>query len=440
MTAPAAPITLGRELRGLWRLALPLALAQAGQATMGLVDTAVVGRLSPTAQAGAGLGTSLSFTALFFGMGVMLALDPLVSQAVGAGRRREAREHLWQGVWLALATSVPVMLVTAALPLALPWAGVDAPVSEAAGTFVFWRLAAAPGVLLFVGTRSYLQAVGRASMALWGTVLANVLNLGLDIVLVYGAGPVPALGLRGAALATVVSAWAQLAVLVAGVGGGPADVRRRPDVRALLAAARIGVPVGLHFIAESGVFTLTGVLAGRLGAVESAAHQAALTWASLTFSVATGIGSAAATRVGWAIGAGRRGDAKLAGVAAMWSGAVFMGLAAVLLLAAPEVLARLLSDDERVQSVVVSLVVVAAVFQVSDGLQAVGAGALRGAGETGYTFRANVVGHWLLGLPVAVALGFWLGLGVVGLWWGLSVGLTGVAVALVRRFLRLVPG
>lgn len=438
MNAPAQPHSLRAELIGLWRLAVPLAMAQAGQALMGLVDTAVVGRLSARAQAGAGLGTSLSFTVLFFGMGVMLALDPLVSQAIGGGRPLEARQHLWQGVWLALLTSVPVMLVTAALSLALPHVGVQPSVAEDAGRFMWWRLGAAPGALLFIGLRSYLQGVGRAQVALWAMVLANLLNLALDLVLVFGAGPIPPLGVAGAALATVASTWVQLGVLALSLGPSPPGVLRAPDRAALLRAGRLGMPVGLHFIAESGVFSLTGVLAGRMGPIESAAHQAALTWASLTFSVATGIGSAAATRVGWAVGAGDRPKARSAGLSAMGSVIIFMLLSSVLMLLAPRLLAGTMSSDPRVISVIISLVLVAAVFQVSDGLQAVGAGALRGAGETAYAFRANVLGHWLLGLPVAVVLGFGFDLGVVGLWWGLSVGLTGVAVALVRRFLRLV--
>jgi len=136
------------------------------------------------------------------------------------------------------------------------------------------------------------------------------------------------------------------------------------------------------------------------------------------------------------VGAGQRAQARVAGIASFWSVTGFMLLASAALLVAPRALAAVMSSDPKVISVVVSLVTVAAVFQVSDGLQAVGAGALRGAGETGYTFRANVLGHWLIGLPVAVVLGFGFGLGVVGLWWGLSAGLTGVAVALVLRFLE----
>lgn len=432
--AAATSWTVRAELRALWRLALPLALAQAGQALMGLVDTAVLGRLSATAQAGAGLGNTLVFTISFFGSGVMLALDPLVSQAVGAGQLRQAREHLWQGVWLALLTSVPVMLVTALVPLLLPLAGVAPEVAEPAARFMWWRVPGVPAALLFITLRSYLSGTGRTGAAFLAMVVANLVNLGLDLLLVFGWGPIPALGVEGSALSTTLSICFQLGVLVLGLGPAPEGTRRRMDLGAVRRAARLGVPVGLHFLVESGVFSLTGVLASRLGAVASAGHTIALQWASITFCVASGIGSAAATRVGWGVGAQDPLRARRAGLVAFGSVTGFMLVSAAVFLAIPRVLGTVMSADEGVIQTVVSLVFVGAVFQVSDGLQAVGAGALRGAGETGYTFRANVLGHWVVGLPVALLLGFGAGMGVVGLWWGLTAGLTAVGVLLVRRF------
>jgi MATE family multidrug resistance protein len=439
MNAPASKALTARvELKALWRLALPLAAAQAGQALLGIVDTAVIGRLSPSAQAGAGLGNSLGFTISFFGMGVMLALDPLVSQAVGAGRRIDARSYLWQGVWLALLTSVPVMLVTALLALLLPAFGVVPEVAHSAAIYMWWRLPGVPGLLLFVGARSYLSGVGRTSATFWAMVVANVLNLGLDLLLVFGWGPVPALGVKGAAIATVIGTWVQLGVVLLGLDPAPVGTRRAFSWREVREAARLGVPVGLHFIAESGVFSLTGVLAGRLGPLDAAAHQIALQWASLTFCVAAGIGSAAAARVGWGVGGRDPASARRAGLTAFGSVAAFMLASSLVFIVVRGLMGRAMSTDAGVISLVGSLVLVGALFQVSDGLQAVGAGALRGAGETAYTFRANVIGHWLVGLPIAIALGFGLGLGVVGLWLGLTAGLTVVALALVRRFLLVV--
>lgn len=424
----------------MWKLALPLAAAQAGQAVMGIVDTGVLGRLSAAAQAGAGLGNSLTFTCSFFGMGVMLALDPLVSQAIGAGQPERARTHYWQGVWLALMTSAVVMVPVAIIPFLLEPFGVAPSIAEAARTYMWWRLPGVAGLLLFVTARSYLTGAGRVSVTFWAMVVANFANLALDVGLVFGVGPIPALGVPGAAIATVLCTWLQLGVLVLGLGPAPEGTQRRFDRAEVLRAFRIGAPIGLHFIAESGVFSLTGLLSGRLGEAPAAAHQVALNWASLTFCVASGIGSAAATRVGWGVGRGDSPAARRAGLTAFSSVAVFMAAASLLFIVFPHTMAGLMSDDPAVIETVVALFVVVAVFQISDGVQAVGAGALRGTGDTTFTFWANIVGHWCIGLPVAYLLGVRGPYGVVGLWWGLSAGLTAVAVALIVRFNRSTRG
>lgn len=428
------------ELRLLWKLALPLALAQAGQALMGLVDTGVLGHLSATAQAGAGLGNSLTFTCSFFGMGVMMALDPLVSQAIGAGDVTRARTHYWQGVWLALITSAVVMVPVALIPFTLEPFGVRPEVAEGARVYMWWRLPGVTAVLLFVTARSYLTGVGKVAITFWSMVVANVANLLLDLGLVFGFGPIPALGVAGAAIATVLCTWLQLGVLLLGFGPRPEGTQRRFDRVEVLRALRLGAPIGFHFIAESGVFSLTGLFSGRLGATAAAAHQVALNWASITFCVASGIGAAAATRVGWSIGRDDTGAARGAGLTAFGSVAVFMALASLVFLAFPQTMAGLMSDDAGVVETVIALFVVVAVFQISDGVQAVGAGALRGTGDTTFTFWANVVGHWFIGLPVAYLLGVRGPFGVVGLWWGLSAGLTVVAIALVLRFNRTTRG
>jgi MATE family multidrug resistance protein len=437
MDAPPARVTstgLAGELRGLWRLALPLALAQMGQALMGLVDTAVLGRVSAQAQAAAGLGNSLTFTLSYFGMGVMMALDPLVAQAIGAKDEARARTWLWQGAWLSGAVSLPIMLGLVLLPLLLGPFGVEQNIAGGAAEYMRWRVPGVPLLLLFIGTRSYLQGVGRPVATFWAMVVANVANLALDVLLVFGWGPIPAMGVVGAAVATTLCTGVQLAVLVAALGPAPEGTHRALDVPRLKQAGALGLPIGLHFLAESGVFSLAGVLAGRLGAQAVAAHQVVLTTASVTFCVAVGIGSAAATRVGWGVGAQDTAAARRAGFTGFGSAALFMCFASLGFLTFPEELGWLLSKDPGVIDVVVALFWVAAVFQISDGVQAVGAGALRGAGDTHFTLWANLVGHWLIGLPVAVLLGVKGTMGVVGLWWGLSAGLTAVAVALLLRF------
>jgi len=422
------------ELRALARLALPLALAQAGQALMGMVDTAVVGRLSETAQGACGLGNSLTFTFTYFGMGVMMALDPLVSQAIGANDPLRARSTWWQGVWLALLTAAVVMVPIALAPLALSPLGVTPAVADGAGLYMWLRLPGVPASLLFIGTRAYLQGVGRTRAIFWATVVANLANFLLDVVLVFGVGPLPGLGVAGAAIATTLCLYLQLGVLLWALGPSPRGVTRRPQRAAIAHAGRVGLPIGLHLIAESGVFSLAGVLAGRLGEEAMAAHQVALTWASLSFCVAVGIGSAGSVRVGWRIGQRDTPAARRSGLVAFGSGAAFMAFSALFFLLVPGPLARAMSDKPPVIATAIALFGVTAVFQISDGVQAVGAGVLRGIGDTRFTFWANIVGHWAIGLPIALWLGVFGPLGLVGLWWGLSAGLTAVALALLVRF------
>jgi MATE family multidrug resistance protein len=212
---------------------------------------------------------------------------------------------------------------------------------------------------------------------------------------------------------------------------------RRMSVPEVKHAARVGTPIGLQMGAEVGVFALVGILAGRLGARSLAAHQVAISLASFTFCAAVGVGMAGTVRVGWAVGARDTPAARRSGLTAFAGGAAIMSIAALCFWLAPSALARMLSDQPEVIAAAVPLLAVCAVFQLSDGVQGVGAGVLRGAGDTRFAFLANLFGHYGIGLPVAILLGFKLGQGVIGLWWGLCAGLTAVAIGLLARFLHL---
>lgn len=442
---------LRAELGALFRLALPLAVASAGQAAMGLVDAAVCGRAGAVVLAGAGLGNVLFLAVAVAGMGLMMGLDPLVAQAFGAGDARGARRLLWQGTWLALIAGVLLALPWALVPLALRPLGIEDAVATQAGRFLWIRLFSLPALLAFVAAKAYLQGLGLTRAVLISTVVGNAANLGLDLLLVFGgaalppwAGPlrsVPPLGAAGSALATSTVTVLQALVLAAAVRAvrveGGVTGQRRPRRADLLRAARVGTPIALHMAAEVGLFALVGFLAGRLGRAPLAAHQIAIALASTTFTFAVGIGSAGGVRVGWAVGAGDAALARRAGLTAFAAGAGVMALSGLLFFLFPGPLARLMTSDPAVAPVAAALLSVAAVFQISDGIQAVGAGVLRGAGDTHFTFGANMVGHWAVGLPVALGLGLGAGLGVTGLWWGLCAGLSAVAAALLVRFLRL---
>ena len=442
---------VAEELSALWRLAWPLALANAAQSLMGVVDAIILGRAGAAAQGGGGIAVILFWSLTMLGVGVMLGLDPLISQAVGAGDRARARHLLWQGVWLACAVAAGLAVPMALVPSALVPLGINADLARQASGYLLLRLPSLPFLLFFYAGRSYLQAHGAARAVLATAVAANLVHVPVDLLLVFGgrslpvwAGPlrlVPAMGAAGSGLATSLSFAMQAGILglamrwvgidrpVAGLrGASPLEMRR---------AARVGLPIGLHMGAEVWVFALVAMLVARLGTAAAAANTIAINLASLSFNAAVGIGHAGSVRVGWAVGARDTPAARRAGLTAFGAGAGFMSLCGLCFLLFPAPLARLMTNQPEVAAVAAPLLMVAGVFQISDGIQGVGAGVLRGAGDTRFTFLANMVGHWAVGLPVALGLGVGLGLGVTGLWWGLCTGLTAVAAGLFWRFLRL---
>lgn len=427
------------EVRKLFRLALPLAAAQAGTQLMGLVDVSVLGRLGARELAAAGLGNAVFFSISVVGMGLMFGIDPMISQAIGAGDRVRARQLLWQGVWLGLIVTGVLTVILIAAAAALPYLGVKQELIEPGRAYLLVRTLSLAPFLLFFVVRGYLQAHGNTRPMVIAMIVANVLNLIGDIVFVFGWGPIPAFGVAGAAMATVICTIAELWIVVAAVKkidvGAPFD--HRWHSAEIEHAFRVGLPVGLQMGAEVGIFALVALLAARIGTLDLAAHQLVIGLASFTYTAALGVAAAGTTRVGIGVGARDAEATRIAGHVAFAGGALVMAVAALTFLLAPRPLARLMTNQEGVIAVAIPLFLVAAVFQLSDGIQAVGGGVLRGAGDTKYSFYANLLGHWFIGLPVALYLGFSRKLGIVGLWWGLCAGLTVVAVLLYLRFERL---
>jgi len=440
------------ELKRLFRLAAPLAAAQAGAQLMGIVDVAVLGRLGARELAASGLGNAIFFAVSILGMGMVMGVDPLIAQAIGAGDRVRARHVLWQGLWLALVTSAVLTLLLLGATAAIPLIGAQSELVDPARIFLLVRVAGLTPFLLFFVFRSYLQAQGLTRALLVSMIGANILNFLGDLLFVFGGSRLPAwtgllravppMGVGGAALATVICTVLQL--LVVAIPALRIEVAGHVDHRwntpEILRASSVGLPLGLQMGAEVGIFALVGVLASRLGTMQLAAHQLTIGLASFTFTVALGVAAAGSVRVGNAIGARDARATRVAGHAAFVAGAVVMGISGLAFALFPRAITRLVTNQENVIAAALPLMLVAAVFQLSDGIQAVGAGVLRGAADTRYAFVANLIGHWGVGLPVALLLGFTFHLGIVGLWWGLCVGLTVVAVLLFLRFERLSRG
>ncbi|MCB9594494.1 MAG: MATE family efflux transporter [Sandaracinaceae bacterium] len=430
------------ELLALLRLAAPLLATGLGYMLLGVVDTAIVGRLGEGPLGAVGLGNNVFFTVSVLGWGWMLALDPLIAQAVGAGEAERARATLWQGVWVSALATVPLTLLVMALASQMGRFGVPAETVADFAPYLVARSWSLFPFMLVAACRSFLQGHEVTRPLMFSVVLANVINLPLSWVLVFGAGGWSGLGAEGAGWASTVSTIVQAVVLAVAVRARWGEHRgaRPPDLAALRKIFRLGTPIGLQLVAEVGSFAIVGVLMSALGTRALGAHQVALMLISVTFQIPLALGASTATRVGHAIGRDAPDDTRRAGLTGIATGAAAMLFGATFFLLTPEPLARILTDEIGVVRAAVPLLAVAAAFQISDGVQAVAAGALRGAGDTRWPLASNIVGHYAVGVPLGAGLAFGLGWGAVGLWWGLSAGLTAVAIALTVRFWLLTRG
>jgi len=428
------------ELRQQLTLAIPLAAQQLGFQLMGTVDAAWLGHYDDTAIAAAGVANNLLFAITAIGLGIVMGLDSVVPQAIGAGRHADARRYLHAGMRLAVLVGLASMLVVLAAPALLVLADAPPEIIEDARVYLYLRAFGIVPFLLSIALRSYLAANNVTRPLLLAVIVGNVLNAFIDWALIFGVPSlgVPAMGVAGAAFATLFVQLLIVVVYAAGVravdrsnGRTERVVSTRADVAEV---ARYGGPVGGQLFAEVGIFGVATVLAARLGTLPSAAHSIALHIASFTFSIAVGVGAATSVRVGHAVGEGDLALARRRGLLGIATGMCVMGGCALAFLLAPTAIARVFTDDAAVITATAPLLAIAAVFQLSDATQAVAAGGLRALGHTRATFVGNAVGHYAIGLPIALGLAFGADLGARGLWWGLSAGLTATALYLVARF------
>ncbi|HEX7019793.1 MAG TPA: MATE family efflux transporter [Gemmatimonadaceae bacterium] len=432
------------ELRATVRLAVPIVLVQVGFMAMGVVDTLMVGHRGAAVLAAVALGNLYFVNASMLGMGALMALDPVVAQSLGARELEGVSRAIQRALLLALGFSLFTALVMVpALPVLRAFHQPPDVAVDAARYVVISIVGVLP-FFAFVVLRQTLQAMHRVAPVVWTMIAANLTNAGLNWVFVYGHLGSPAFGAAGSAIATAVSRWLMVILLLAGAWPAlrPHLLPVRHDVWRPLALRRmlaLGLPIGVQMTLETAAFGAIGLLMGVLGTTDIAAHQIAITLASFTFMVPVGVGSAAAVRVGHAIGARDARRARAAMRAAYICGVGFMCVTAVIFLGVPSLLARAFTGDTQVIALAALLIPVAGVFQVFDGAQAVGAGVLRGAGDTTAPLLVMLAAYWLVGVPVSAYLGFRTSMGPVGLWWGFVVSLATVAVFLFLR-VRVVFG
>jgi multidrug resistance protein, MATE family len=427
-----------RELAAATRLAAPVALVQLGLMSMGVVDTMMLGHLSAGALAAGALGHIATLSFLVLGGGILAALDPLISQAHGAGDRRVVGDHLQRGIVLGLALVIPIALFLWDVRPALIAVGQPAAVVNDAGAFARATIWGLPGYFLFVTLRQTLQAMSVIRPATIAILLGNLANAFGNWVFIYGHLGAPALGVAGSAYSTSICRTAMFLWLLFAARRTLAPIwrgftREAFDLDRHLRMLRLGLPIGVHQSFELAFFVTLALLMGRMGVTQLAGHQIAINLASLSFMVPLGVSGAAATRVGNAIGRRDMPDARRAAASCLLLGAGVMVVFAVVFAVMPRPLARLYTEDPAVLAMAAALLPIAAVFQVFDGIQVVGAGVLRGSADTTYPAALALLGFWVIGLPAGWVLAFAAGQGPRGLWWGATIALAAVALLLLSR-------
>ena len=422
------------------RIALPLALAELGWMSMGVVDTIMVGRLPESALAigATSVGGALFYGVAIFGLGLMSGLDTLVSHAWGAGDLPEARHSMCAGLVLAACFTVPLMAGVLGLAPLLATIGVEAPVVREATGFVQVLVWSMPLLLLYSVLRRYLQGIHYVRPVAWALISSNLINAAGNWILIYGQLGAPHMGIRGSAFSTVISRVYLAAFLVISVRKRDPHAFHAPRVQAahLRNLLRLGLPAAFAIGFEVWVFNLVTALVATLDPVSLAAHTIALNAASVTYMVPLGISSAAAVAVGGARGARDPREAARSGWHAIGLAAAFEIFSALCFLIFPRQIAGIYTEDPQIVAVSIRLLAIAAAFQMFDGLQATTSGALRGLADTRTPMIVTLVAYWIVGLPLGCWLCYRAHWGVFGIWWGLCLSLFLIAGGLLPVWAR----
>jgi len=439
--------SLRAEFRPTLRLAVPLVLAELGWMSMAIVDTMMVGRLpnSAVAISAVSLGGILLHVLAFFGGGLLIGLDTLVSQAFGAGRREDCHRSLLHGIYLSLALTPFLMTPVWLFDPLLRFARIAPDIISVAVPYSKAMAWGTLPLLLYFAVRRCMQGMNMVRPISFALVTANIINAVGNWLLIYGRLGAPAMGAVGSGWSTAFARIYLAAILVGYLLWYDQKHRTellrtpiQPELARIRRLIALGFPAAMQITLEIGVFALVTALIGRLGAISLASHQIALNTVSLTYMVPLGISSAAAVRVGQAIGRGDPRGAGEAGGTAILLGAAFMTCAGGALLLFPRWIARMYTPDETVIHSTILLLAAGAAFQLFDGIQTVATGALRGAGDTRTPMFCHFTAYWIIGLPLGAWLCFYRGWGAFGLWSGLSLALILIGIVLLFAWRRTV--
>lgn len=423
-------------------IAYPVMLSQLGHILVGVADSMMVGALGAEPLAAVSLANSLVSLALMFGIGVSIAITPLVAAADGGDTTYDQSQIFRHGLVINVITGGALAGILVSSAYALPWFNQPPRVVDLTIPYLIIVASSTVPFMLFQTFRQYAEGLSFTRTAMVITLSANLLNVLLNYLLIYGYAGFPAMGLNGAGVATLISRIVMAAAMAIYVIRSPwfrSVPARLSSLQKILVSRmlKIGVPTGFQYIFEVGTFSFASIMMGWLGTQALAAHQIALNLAAISYMIATGLAAAATVRIGNQLGQRDMPNLRRVGWSALFMSTLLMSVSAGIFLVFNHTLPTLYVDEISVIDLAASLLVIAAFFQLSDGIQAVGLGILRGMADVKVPTLITLVAYWGIGIPIAYVLAFPVGWGAQGIWIGLLISLTVAAILLVRRFRRL---
>jgi len=436
---------LRAEFRETARLAAPLVLGQLSAIGMNVVDTLLAGHYNAATLAAVAVGTSIWSLAIVTAIGVMLALPPSVAQLSGAGERERIGALFRQALWLAVALGVALFIGARHAGLLLQAVGIEASIVADTQKFLHAISWGAPALTAYFALRGFSEGLGLTRPTMYFGGLGLVALVPIGYVLMYGGFGLTARGAQGSGMATAIVLWLQLSVFALYIARrqryrpfAPFAHFEWPKPELIFDLLRLGVPMGISLLMEASLFIVAALLIGSLGAQAVAGHQIAINVASVAFMLPLGVAMATTVRVGRAVGAGDHEEVRYAGFVGIAASLATQLLSCSIMALFPHAIAALYTGDAGVAAFAAQLLLLAAAFQFSDGIQVTANGALRGLKDTTMPMAITLFAYWGIGMPVGYSLAFHAGWGASGMWIGMIAGLTVAAVLLSARFARLV--
>ncbi len=434
-------ITIKESIKQTFQLAYPVIIGQLGLIMMGVVDSLMVGELGAVPLAAASLANSLFFLTIIIGIGVSNVVTPLVAISVGAKKWEQCGIYFRQSLLVNFSVGTFLMIVIYFVADIIKYFHQPPEVIVYASSYMKILSYSVLPLMLFQTYKQFIEGLSSTKPAMVVTLLANIVNIFGNWVFIFGKLGMPELGLDGAGLSTlfcrIFMGIAMMYYVMKSVKFKDYNVNfhfkniNLPIIKKIL---KLGLPSGFQYFFEIGAFSFAIIMIGWLGAKQLAAHQIAINLASISYMAVLGVSSAGGIRVGNAVGRQNTSEIRRAGFVALFSGSFIMIASGIIFITMRNILPELYINDNEVIKIASSLLIIAALFQLSDGTQAVGLGILRGLTDVKIPTFITFISYWLIGLPIGYLLGFNFGYGVQGIWIGLLLGLTSSAILLTYRF------